>query len=156
MDYSRPLEAKPAPTNLRAVIGDVARTLQSDREDKGIQFDLEGPELSVEADESLLRQVVFNLLLNSIQFVPQNGLIAVQIEKDQHNEVAVSFADNGPGVPEEARNEIYRPYFTTSAAGTGLGLAVVRQIVLAQHWEIEYIPGKEGGAVFRISGIRAI
>jgi len=155
MDYSRPPEAKPAPTSLAAVIGDVARALESDREDKAIQFDVSGPDLSVEADESLLRQVLFNLLLNAVQVVEHGGKVAVRIARCNGNEATIEVHDTGPGVPEEARQDIFRPYYTTSEQGTGLGLAVVRQIALAHQWEIAYIPGTDGGAVFRLSGLKA-
>lgn len=154
MDYSRPPEAKPARTDLKAVIGDVARTLESDREDKAIQFAIEGPALTVEADESLLRQVLFNLLLNAIQAADHGGAVTVHTEKEGRNEVRIEVRDNGPGVPAEMADDIFRPYFTTSEHGTGLGLAVVRQIALAHQWEIEYVPGEREGAVFRLSGIR--
>jgi large subunit ribosomal protein L3 len=56
----------------------------------------------------------------------------------------------------ELRADIYKPYFTTRAEGTGLGLSVVRQIVLAHHWDIDYIEGLNGGAGFRISGLKVI
>ena len=154
IDYSKPPELRPAPTNLRAVIDDVARTLESDIEDKTIQFDASGPELVVEADESLLRQVVFNLLLNSIQAVDNEGRIEVVVERDSRDEAAVEVRDNGPGVPEDAIEEIFRPYYTTSKEGAGLGLAVVRQIVLAHQWEIACVPGEDGGSTFRVSRMK--
>ncbi|KPL10964.1 hypothetical protein AMJ85_05060, partial [candidate division BRC1 bacterium SM23_51] len=139
IDYSRPREAKPAPTNLGTVVRDVERTLESDIDDKGIQFALEGPELVVEADESLLRQVLFNLLVNAVQEVDREGKVKVVIEKSTPNEASFEVQDDGPGVPANAREEIFRPYFTTHKGGTGLGLAVVRQIVLAHGWDIEYL-----------------
>lgn len=154
IDYSKPPEVRPAPTNLRAVIDDVARTLESDIEDKTIQFEANGPELLVEADESLLRQVVFNLLLNSIQAVENDGRIEVVIERDSRDEAAVEIRDNGSGVPYNAREEIFRPYYTTSEEGAGLGLAVVRQIVSAHQWEIAYVPGEDGGSTFRVSRMK--
>ena len=61
--------------------------------------------------------------------------------------------DNGPGVPSERRTEIFKPYFTTQKQGTGLGLAVVQQIVLAHGWEISCLPNEPRGAVFRITHI---
>ena len=53
--------------------------------------------------------------------------------------------DDGPGVPPERRQEIFKPYFTTNQKGTGLGLAVVQQIVLAHGWEIECLPNEPQG-----------
>ena len=56
-----------------------------------------------------------------------------------------------PGVPPERRQEIFKPYFTTHQKGTGLGLAVVQQIVQAHGWEIECLPNEPKGAIFRIT-----
>ncbi|MFH1740724.1 MAG: ATP-binding protein [bacterium] len=154
IDYSRPREAKPSPTRFSAVVRDVERALESDKEDKAIQFVLNGPDLMIEADEPLLRQVLFNLLINSIQAVDHGGTIELLIEKNMPDEAYFEVRDNGPGVPANKREEIFRPYYTTHESGTGLGLSVVRQIVLAHGWDIEYVPSENGGAAFRISGLK--
>ena len=62
--------------------------------------------------------------------------------------------DNGPGVALEHRDEIFKPYFTTQPKGTGLGLAVVQQIVRAHGWEIECVPNEPRGAIFRITRMK--
>jgi len=62
--------------------------------------------------------------------------------------------DNGPGVPADRRTEIFKPYFTTQKTGTGLGLAVVQQIVLAHGWDIACLANQPKGAVFRISHLK--
>jgi signal transduction histidine kinase len=62
--------------------------------------------------------------------------------------------DDGPGVPEENRREIFKPYFTTHQKGTGLGLAVVQQIVLAHGWEIACYANPPRGARFRITHLK--
>ena len=111
IDYSRPTEVRPAVTNLQAVITDVAWTLESDLEDKGLKFLVSGPNLTVEADESLLRQVLFNLILNAIQAVGGNGTIVVVIEDHGGGEGSFEVRDDGPGVPAESVEEIFRPYF---------------------------------------------
>ena len=152
IDYSKPREAKLTPTNLPAIVRDVERTLETDREDKGIRFALEGPDITVKADENLLRQVFFNLLINAFQAVGESGHVTVATSLNAA-QATIEIRDDGPGVPEDAREHIFRPYFTLSEQGTGLGLAVVKQIVLAHHWDIEYVPGENGGSVFRISGI---
>lgn len=154
IDYSKPREAKPAPTSFTAVVREVERTLESDREDKRIEFALDGPDLTVEADESLLRQVLFNLLLNATQAANPGGRVEVVMERNSADEAWFEVRDNGPGVPENLRGSIFRPYFTTHEAGSGLGLAVVRQIVLAHGWDIEYLPNEGHGARFRVSGLK--
>ncbi|MCX8038759.1 MAG: ATP-binding protein, partial [Candidatus Sumerlaeia bacterium] len=154
IDYSKPREAKPAPTNLTAIIRDVERTLESDITDKAIAFTVEGPDLTVEADESLLRQVLFNLLMNAIQAVSHGGSVAAVIERKSAQEAVLEIRDNGPGIPADAVKNLFRPYFTMHERGTGLGLAIVRQIVLAHGWEIQYLPNEPQGARFQISGIR--
>jgi len=154
IEYSRPREAKPAPTHLHTVVHEVERALESDREDKAIQFTLTGPDLVVEADESLLRQLLFNLMLNSMQAVSREGKVEVIVGNGLAGRAYLEVRDNGPGVPENAREDIFRPYFTTHEGGTGLGLAVVRQIALAHGWDIQYLPGENGGARFRVSGLQ--
>jgi signal transduction histidine kinase len=154
IEYSKPREPKPTPTHLNAVVRDVERALESDREDKAIQFALTGPDLVVEADESLLRQLLFNLMLNSMQAVAREGKVEVLVGNSPTGRAYLEIRDNGPGVPENARESLFRPYYTTHEGGTGLGLAVVRQIVLAHGWDVEYIPGEDGGARFRVSGLK--
>jgi len=156
IEYSRPREPKPTPTHLNAVICEVERALESDREEKAIQFTLTGPDLVVEADESLLRQLLFNLILNSMQAVAREGRVEVIVGDGSSGRTYLEVRDDGPGIPEDARENLFRPYYTTHEGGTGLGLAVVRQIVLAHAWDIEYIPGGDRGARFRVNGLRVV
>lgn len=155
IEYSRPREARQVPVNLKTVVKDVERALESDREDKQIEFSVVGEEPIVEADEPLLRQMLFNLLLNAVQAVDRDGRVEVSLERDTTGRVSIEVQDDGPGIPEEQRESIFRPYFTTHERGTGLGLAVVHQIVTAHGWDINYIPGASEGAIFRVSGLNA-
>jgi two-component system sensor histidine kinase HydH len=156
IDYSCPTEVQWAATDILAVATDVARTLESDLEDKQVAFRVKGPSLMVRADASLLRQVLFNLIHNAIQAVPIMGRIQFALKEDGRGGAVFEVQDDGPGVAPDAVTEIFRPYFTASEGGTGLGLTVVRQIVLAHQWEIVYIPGKERGARFRVTGLRLV
>jgi len=110
----------------------------------------------VEADEQLLRQALFNLLMNAIQAVDKKGEIQIIASKRHTSEASLEIIDNGPGVPEHQRAEIFKPYFTTHEKGTGLGLAVVQQIVLAHGWEIECVPNTPKGTVFRIRHLKLV
>jgi signal transduction histidine kinase len=136
------------------VANEVTRALSYDLEEKKIDLQVKGERLNVEADEQMLRQAVFNLILNAIQAVDGDGQIQVVTEKSGSAEAVLEVRDNGPGVPPENRSEIFKPYFTTQKTGTGLGLAVVQQIVLAHGWEIECLANEPKGAIFRIRHLR--
>jgi len=156
INYSRPREVRRSAVALGSVIRDVVRALQSDIDDKAIQLTIDEEDLTVEADAQLLRQVIFNLLINSIQAIPAHGEIQIVSRKSSATEAQLDVRDNGPGVSLEHRNEIFKPYFTTRPKGTGLGLAVVQQIVLAHGWEIQYIPKEPKGAIFRLSRLKLL
>jgi signal transduction histidine kinase len=154
INYSRPREVRRSTLALNSVVNEVVRTLNFDVEEKKIDLEVKGEQLNIEADEQLLRQTLFNLLLNAIQAVNGDGKIEVLAEKRTASEAALEIRDNGPGVPADRRSEIFKPYFTTQKTGTGLGLAVVQQIVLAHGWEIECLPNQPNGAVFRITHLK--
>ena len=119
-----------------------------------MRVEVTGDPLAVEADEQLLRQVLFNLLINAIQAVDENGKIQVAVLRAGTGEAALEIRDDGPGVPPETRREIFKPYFTTHQKGTGLGLAVVQQIVLAHGWDIACLGNEPRGAVFQITHLK--
>ena len=136
------------------MVAEVARALNYDIEEKKIQLQNLAEDLVIEADEQLLRQALFNLVLNAIQAAPLNGEITVRTIRQAGAEMVIEISDNGPGIAPEHRSEIFKPYFTTHEEGTGLGLAVVQQIVLAHGWEIECLGNEPRGATFRILHIK--
>jgi signal transduction histidine kinase len=154
INYSRPREVRRAKLALDSVVNEVVRALAYDIEEKKIKLETKGEPMTIEADEQLLRQALFNLVLNAIQAVGENGRIQIVTQKFSASEATVKVGDDGPGVPPERRQEIFKPYFTTNQKGTGLGLAVVQQIVLAHGWEIECLPNEPKGAVFRITHLK--
>jgi signal transduction histidine kinase len=154
INYSRPREVRRSKLALGSVVNEVVRTLNYDLEEKKINLQIKGEQLNVEADEQLLRQALFNLLLNAIQAVDGSGEIKVVAQRRSATEAVLEVCDNGPGVPPDRRTEIFKPYFTTQQRGTGLGLAVVQQIVLAHGWEVECLANEPRGAVFRISHLK--
>jgi len=154
INYSRPREVRRAQLALASVLNEVVRALACDIEDKNIHFQTRGEPLAIEADEQMLRQALFNLGLNAIQAVGQSGRIQILTQKISATEGAIEVRDDGPGVPPERRREIFKPYFTTHQQGTGLGLAVVQQIVLAHGWEIECLANDPKGALFRITHLK--
>lgn len=154
INYSRPREVRRSNVKLSAVFAEVRRALGSDLEDKTMTLDASSSLPTIEADEQLLRQTLFNLILNAVQAGDRGGKITVTAERIDANQVQLDICDDGPGVPSDQRTEIFKPYVTNHPDGTGLGLAVVQQIVTAHGWEIRCLPNEPKGAIFRISHIR--
>jgi signal transduction histidine kinase len=154
INYSRPREVRRAPVALDSVVAEVARALNYDLEEKHVRLNVPDRMLTIEADEQLLRQALFNLLLNAVQAVEPGGGIEIVAERENTGEASLEIRDNGPGVLPDQRAEIFKPYFTTHQNGTGLGLAVVQQIVLAHGWEIECAANQPRGAIFRITHLK--
>jgi signal transduction histidine kinase len=154
INYSRPREVRRSKIALNSAINEVVRTLAHDIEEKKLRVETGGDTVAIEADEQLLRQVLFNLLLNGIQAVGENGRLQISTRCLSADEAAFEVRDDGPGVPPEHRQEIFKPYFTTNQTGTGLGLAVVQQIILAHGWEIQCLANEPKGALFRITHLK--
>jgi signal transduction histidine kinase len=154
IDFSKPREAHFAPVNITNLVTDVSRTLLPDIEDKHIQFEPPATPLTVEADEQLFRQALFNLLLNAVQAVAPGGRIQIRWTVTGPTEAALEVCDDGPGVPPESRMNIFKPYVTMRPKGVGLGLAIVHQIVAAHRWEIACLANEPRGALFRITHLK--
>jgi len=154
INYSRPREVRRSKIALNSAVNEVVRTLTHDIEEKKLRVETGGEPIAIEADDQLLRQVLFNLLINAIQAVDSGGHIQILARHVSATEASLEIRDDGPGVPTERRQEIFKPYFTTNQKGTGLGLAVVQQIVLAHGWEIECLANEPKGALFRITHLK--
>jgi signal transduction histidine kinase len=88
------------------------------------------PAVTALADPDLLRPVLLNLIRNAVQAMPEGGTLTMSIGSSGTS-VRMAIADTGVGIPPDAREEIFRPFYTTRTRGTGLGLAVARGLVTA-------------------------
>src|SRR3990167_8944077 len=100
----------------------------------------------VEGDKEMLLRVINNLITNGIQAIPNDreGNVSILLTAD-HSLVTVTITDNGCGIPEEQLSTIFEPYFTTKSTGTGLGLAMVKQIVEGHYGTIEVKQTSDSG-----------
>jgi len=151
--FARPCEPAPKSIDPGQLIDELKTILQPDLEAKKLNLERHGPPegLRIVADRELLRQALFNMLLNAIHFAPDGDTVRIDVQSNGACQIEV--ADRGPGVPEEAIDSLYTPYYTTRSNGTGLGLATVRRIAAAHGWGTGYRPRPGGGSVFFIDGI---
>jgi signal transduction histidine kinase len=103
----------------------------------------------VDADGDLVCQVLLGLLGNAAAVTPRGGIIRLEA-KEQAEEIELAVADRGPGVAPEIAPRIFEPFFTTREDGTGLGLAVARQIVQAHDGGLAFENREGGGARFTV------
>ena len=106
-------------------------------------------------DANQLQQVLLNLIMNAQQAITACrgfGTIRLTLAPEGPDRIVLGVEDDGPGVPDDLREAIFRPYFTTKplGEGTGLGLSISQGLVRAQGGEITVAARPEGGAVFRI------
>jgi two-component system sensor histidine kinase HydH len=140
------------PVDLRQICGHVHRLVLPEANEHKINLALEVQEglPLLQADGGQLTQAVLNLVLNALQAVKAGGQVAIRVAKPEGQMVSIEVSDNGPGVPEEHRASIFDPFFTTKKNGTGLGLWITQQIVLAHGGKIQVSAGAAGGAVFAV------
>ncbi len=110
-------------------------------------------DLTMDADPDLLCQVLINLLRNAAEAAREHSerpAIWLSFAVTQGGRTQIEVADNGAGVPESLRQDVFLPFFTTKAKGTGVGLSLARQVVLAHQGSITLHESESGGALFRI------
>lgn len=152
LELVRPAHLKWQPVDLNEVIGHSLQLVSQDASGRDItlQFTAQPSLCRIQADPDRLNQVLLNLYLNAIQAIGREGIITVAVAECGDGRIKLSVADSGKGMTAEQLQAIFTPYFTTKADGTGLGLAVVQNIV-EQHGgtiHVESMPGK--GAVFTL------
>jgi two-component system nitrogen regulation sensor histidine kinase NtrY len=128
--------------------------------DVEVRWEVPPGEIPVAIDRQMLRRVLVNLVRNAVEAIRDarpakegeaRGHVVVRAEPKEEG-VDLVVEDDGPGVPEEARDRIFDPYFTTKAEGTGLGLAIVKKIVVEHNGSIAARPGDRlPGTAFVVS-----
>jgi len=105
---------------------------------------------TVHFDEAKIRRVILNLIKNSSEAIPESGAINVNARL-QANWLQISVIDNGPGIPDHIRENLFKPFISEGKPhGTGLGLAICQKLVFEHRGRIEYIPQENGGSRFDI------
>jgi two-component system NtrC family sensor kinase len=105
----------------------------------------------VAADENQLRQALLNLVRNAREAMPAGGKLRVEVGRGGPGQVRMSIADTGSGISPEHMGKIFEPFFSTKEKGTGLGLALVQQILAEHGGRVEVGTPPDGGTMFTLT-----
>lgn len=134
---------------------EIAALLKASGMPENLDFRLEvDPEdMVIDADPDLLFQVLINLLRNAVEAACSHSdhpVVSLTFSLTRGGLTNIEIADNGQGVPKSLRQDVFLPFFTTKEKGTGVGLSLARQIILAHRGSISLRNAPDGGAVFRV------
>jgi two-component system sensor histidine kinase HydH len=155
LNFARPAQLTLSTVDLRAVCERAADELRGDVAALGGGIALRGDFGAIEGDEVLLRQAFSNLIRNAVEACGGAGaapVIVIEGAVDRSSGAArIVVDDNGPGVDRDARERVFRPFFTSKRSGTGLGLALVQKIIVFHNGRITVGDSPLGGASFQIA-----
>ncbi len=152
MTFARQRKTNAVHVELQQLCAGIAEILQSEFDAAKVMLKVSGPPMTVLADEDMLRQILVNLLLNSLQASSEGGGVEVNLTR-RGERATLEVADQGCGISPELLPNIFKPYVAGKPDGHGLGLAIVKRFVEDHGWtiDVETQPGR--GTVIRISGI---
>ncbi|HSP86795.1 MAG TPA: ATP-binding protein [Ignavibacteriaceae bacterium] len=157
VDNYRSLTKVPKPDfkifQIKELFKNIEKLMLPELKEKGIKFyySVEPETLELTADSEQIEQVIINLIMNSVFAIDgeKNPGINLSASLDEKGKVLIKVIDNGPGIPEEAVDKIFIPFFSTKKNGSGVGLSLSRQIMRSHGGNIR-VNSKPGETVFSL------
>lgn len=158
LDFASPKQSTKVQFQLNHVIHSLVDFMNNEMKQKKVfakvELDASLPTILGSSDQ--IRQALLNLMINALQAMPDGGTITLTTFQE-NGQVCIRIADTGSGISERDRSNIFNPYFTTKAKGSGLGLTIVRRVVKEQGGEIKVESEVGKGTQFTLcfkSGVR--
>jgi len=148
LEYAGELRLDLTNANVNEAVGELVDFFQPQAEQNRVRLraDLASEALLATIDVKHVKQALLNLMLNAVQAMaqspegkPRELIVRTRRvrEADRTESIAIHVIDTGPGITPEARERLFKPYFTTKAGGTGLGLATTRRLIEAHHGRLD-------------------
>ena len=149
LDFTRPIELQMRDVNVVELARDIATLVKPDAQRGNIIFDLIAPdeECVIRGDRDLLKQCILNVVGNGIEAMPQGGRLSLRVARESE-EVVITIADEGTGIPPALRDKIFNLYFSTKEKGSGIGLAMTFRVVQLHNAAIDFTSELGRGATF--------
>lgn len=140
---------------LKDMFDELATLFNKEWNDAGVTLftQVEPSELDVAADRDMLEQVLINMLQNAGQALAgrDDAQVWLLARLNRRGRVTMEVADNGPGIPDDIAKRIFVPFFTTKREGSGVGLALTRQVMIAHGGAVSHAKREGGGAQFSLT-----
>jgi len=154
-DYARSPDMEILTINVAVLLREIIDLYQEQESKINITFNIDSNDLKFDADPGRIRQIIHNLVRNSIEAIPEDvaGTISVSVKQCDINNIKmieICIEDNGSGFDKNSLGQIFDPYVTSKSKGTGLGLAIVKKLVEEHMGFIEAENAKKQGAVIKI------
>jgi signal transduction histidine kinase/CheY-like chemotaxis protein len=151
LDFYRPGASKPERIQIAPLLEYIINLTQKQLTERGIRIAAQVPAdlAPINAVSSQIQQVFINLILNSYDAMPEGGDLSITA-RSASGGVEMLFRDSGPGVPRDDQTRVFDPFFSTKEGGTGLGLTVSYNILMAHGGALELLQDGGKGACFRV------
>lgn len=150
---SQPVQANLQQTNLVAIIKNCLALEREAITQSAVQLETDLPaQAMLWLDDALMEQVLINLLQNALDAMQhsEQKQLTVTLERTTQQQWQLNICDSGAGIPPEVAQQIFIPFFTTKATGSGIGLPLSRALLQVQDAQLEYRPGVQSGSCFSI------
>ncbi|MCL4430404.1 MAG: PAS domain S-box protein [Chloroflexi bacterium] len=147
-DYTKPLKPNKEKVSIEKAIEE-ALLIVAIPSNLQVNISIEKNFPTLTADFSMLKRALINLIQNAVQAMPAGGLLKINA-KYKANHAYISIEDTGEGIPEEVKDKLFTPLFTTKSKGQGFGLAVVKRLIEAQDGKISFESQQGKGTTFTI------
>ena len=152
LSFAKPIALDIHPCDARDLFRDVIRTQRPILDGAGIlvEVDVDADMPKFGGDFGRLAEALTNLVSNAVEVLPHAGRLRLSARRSDEGHVRLSVEDDGPGIPADTGQDIFKPYITTKAQGTGLGLPIARRIVEEHGGTMSLDHGDLAGACFSI------
>ena len=150
-DVVRLPEPERRPQDMEALLDDVMTLLNPSFEERRIRLVRRTQErlFTCSIDKNQIEQVLLNVLKNAAEAIGEDGEVVLTTGREGPR-CWLEITDTGPGIPDAARDQLFTPFFTTKANGCGLGLMIVKEVLVRHGFEFALENREAGGALFRI------
>jgi len=151
LSFARPTELSVGRVDVNDLINRIVDSAGREKEHERVTITVSGDDaVSINADELLLRQALSNIATNAVEAMPEGGTVSIAVRK-VNSRAEIEISDTGCGIPDDIRQKIFLPFFTTKETGIGFGLALVQKIIVSHGGTIDVNSIEGKGSTFLIT-----